>query len=218
MAIKEKITPQLKSRFLEEIRKTMERGKERGLFLCIDDKEALSPDKTCEGDDCSVELKDPAKACIGKKVQGEFHTHPYLFAAKKTLAERGEIIPSDDMLKERMKNNIRLLHERRGIPGITIESPSYSDLVLTLLSKCFKQTNGTMCTGSDLDDDKIECWTPKDVDKVDRFLRHIQCHTAAVEIEKSGTEEGSFPIKPWIVPIFEREIIHLKNKSEYDKR
>ena len=37
MTIKDKITPELKNRFLQEILKTIENGKERGFFICKDE-------------------------------------------------------------------------------------------------------------------------------------------------------------------------------------
>ncbi len=47
--IKDKITPEIRERFKEEIKLTRERCKERGFLLCLDVKGGLYPSRSCEG-------------------------------------------------------------------------------------------------------------------------------------------------------------------------
>jgi len=109
-----------------------------------------------------------------------------------------------------MKNNIRTLHEKEGVKDITINSPTHDDLLHTLFSKCLNRSRGTLCTLSDIGDDKLECWTIKDMhkDKMD-----IYCAKAYSDIRKKIDKEegeGAVIIEKWIDNIFDREIIDLK--------
>ena len=63
LLIRDKITPELKSRFLQEIRTTIEIGKERGFFICKDEKDSLSATKSCEGKECTVNLSSLQPQC-----------------------------------------------------------------------------------------------------------------------------------------------------------
>ena len=76
--IKDKITPELKKRFLKEIKLSGESGKERGLFLCYDKKGELFPSKTFEGIKGKISEKEwkEHSICPGN-IQGNFHTHRY---------------------------------------------------------------------------------------------------------------------------------------------
>ena len=65
-----------------------------------------------------------------------------------------------------------------------------------------KKIKGSVCIGSDLDENKVECWTTKDIDEGD-------CIKTLVE----HFEPEHIPSKPpedWIKPLFEKEIIKLK--------
>ena len=63
MTIKDKITPELKNRFLQEIRTTIENGKERGFLICKDEKDRLSATKSCEGKECGIDLSILESQC-----------------------------------------------------------------------------------------------------------------------------------------------------------
>lgn len=206
MLIRNKITLQLKNRFLEELKKSKDSGKERGLFICIDENENFTPSEACEGDVCSILMEDPRKACPTGKAQGDFHTHPYLTDAKRELVERG-IKVSDEKLINKMKYNIRTFHEIKGVKDMTINSPSYSDVIHALLGRCVNFTKGTVCTSSDIGDDKVECWTVKEMDK---DKRDIYCAKAHSELRKMTGQEESPLVEKWIDTIFDRETIDLE--------
>lgn len=208
--IKDKITPELKKRFLDDLRISKEVSKERGFVLCIDEKENLVPSQSCEGGVCTISFGDPRKACPTGNVQGDFHTHPYLSESKKELTSKyGETrpIPSDEVIINHIKNNIRTLHEKEGIKDITINSPTHDDLLYTLLDKCLNRSRGTVCTLSDIGDDKLECWTIKDMHK---DKRDIYCAKAYYDIRKKTGKEETVIIEKWIDNIYDREIIDLK--------
>lgn len=204
--IKDKITPALKKRFLDELRISKETGNERGLVLCLDDKGNLSASESCTGDQCAISYEDLKKVCPTGIVQGDFHTHPYLKQAKKYLKTEKQEIPSDEKIVNYMQRNIAKLHEDKGIKGITINSPSGGDLAHTLLSKYTNQSKGTVCTISDIGDSKLECWTVQEMrkDKMD-----IYCAKAYSDIGKKSREDDALLIERWIDGIFYREIIDL---------
>lgn len=132
--IKDKITPELKRRFIEDIKITKDIGKERGFFFCENKEQKLIPAKSCEGTSCELLLGDPRKVCPPEtKPFGDFHTHPYMHDAKVELKNRGEKIPPDEELRIRFNKNIREAHEKiTGVKGITVSSPSYTDILQAL--------------------------------------------------------------------------------------
>ncbi len=208
--IKDKFTPELKKRFLDDLRISKEINKERGFVICIDEKENLVPSQSCEGNVCSINLGDPSKICPTGNAQGDFHTHPYLSEAKKELASMyGETrpIPSDETIINHMKNNIRTIYEKEDIKDITINSPSGDDLLHILLGRCLNRSRGTVCTLSDIGEDKLECWTVKEMDK---DKRDIYCAKAYSDIRKRTAEQEAILIEKWVDNIFDREIIDLK--------
>ena len=74
--IKDKITPELKSRFKLAIDSTKKTGKEEGFRICKDKYGKLYPGKTCRGEDCEVTI--PPICPRNTTVQGGFHTHTYM--------------------------------------------------------------------------------------------------------------------------------------------
>lgn len=108
------------------------------------------------GKESSTRFHLPTISCPGRKVQGEFHTHPYFKDIRKqsnfTVSE-----VSDKQLKAAIMSSLR--------KGYEPTSPSHQDVLAALLDICTKMTNGTTCIGSDLDIDKIECWTVKNFSK-----------------------------------------------------
>lgn len=189
--IKDKITPELKSRFKEEILKSREDGKERGFFLCSNKK--LFASKTYVGNKCNVTLVRPKDACPGK-VQGDFHTHTTLNYTKEELKERGVPLPSDSKIIDTLEKDIK-------VKGWTSQTPSYKDLLYGLNMRFFRDSKGTTCVGADYDDTKVECWTPKNVSQ-ESYVR------ANDEITQQGKDFGGVP-KKWIMSLFEKEVIYL---------
>ncbi len=205
--IKDKITPELKKRFLEDIIKTKASGNERGFFLCENEERKLFAAQSCEGTDCNIRLGDPRKGCPSEtKNQGEFHTHPYMFGAKLELKKRRQKIPSDGELRSFMDKNIREVHEKiTKVKGVTMDTPSYTDVLMALLNKYTGMTGGTTCTASDAGDHKVECWTIKDLPK-DKLK---ELATIGMRELDKVKHEGSQTTKKWIDNIFDREIIYL---------
>jgi len=210
--IKDKITQELRSRFIEDIKISKESGKERGFFICQNKDEKLIPSKSCEGSECSIHLGDPRTACPSETTTyGNFHTHPYLYNIKQEFRKDGKIPPNEELkitneLKTKMMKNIGEFHERiTGVKGININSPSYTDVLKALLAKSINFTKGTVCTSTDIDTNKIECWTIKDIEK-DKLTRLAV--KGMIELDKTKSE-GSGLIKKWLDDISERETIEL---------
>ena len=211
--IKNKITPELRSRLIEDIKRSKESGKERGFFLCENKEGKLVPSRSCEGTECNIHLGDPRTGCPPEtKTYGEFHTHPYLYGIKQELKDRGEkILPGEELrveeeLKIAMNKNVRYAHEKiTKVKGITINTPSYTDVLRALLAKSINVTNGTVCTSTDVETDKVECWTIKDIPK-DKLKNSVTM--ALIDLDKVKPE-GSELMKKWIDNISDRETIYL---------
>ena len=211
--IKNKITPELRSRFIEDIKRSKESGKERGFFLCENKERKLIPSESCEGTECDIHLGDPRKGCPPEtKTYGEFHTHPYLYSVKQELKDRGEkILPGEELkveeeLRMAMNKNVRYAHEKiTKVKRITINTPSYTDVLRALLAKSINVTNGTVCTSTDVETDKVECWTIKDMPK-DKLKNSVAM--ALIDLAKVKPE-GSELIKKWVDNISDRETIYL---------
>ena len=205
--IKDKITPQLKKRFLQEIKKTRDTGKEYGFHLCIERNTQLSAGNTCVGNECSIKFQSPDLSCPGRKVQGEFHTHPYLEDVRKQFNITFKMLHkgSDELLDA----SVRSFLEEKG-PIHTL--PSHSDTIDAILGKCAKKMEGTICIGSDLDQTRVECWTTKSIDEGDCVRALVERLSPSEEEKgKEGEEEKSTLPHEWVKPLFEVEIIDLKN-------
>ena len=61
--IKDKITQELRNRFLQEINKSRDTGKERGFYLCIEDNDKLSAGNICIGYECGTMLQVAVISC-----------------------------------------------------------------------------------------------------------------------------------------------------------
>lgn len=193
--IKDKITPELKNAFLESIKKVKETEKEHGFLMCADKEGKLSvSERECKGNLCYVVVDQIPGACP-EKVQGLFHIHAQkpilemMFDRKMTDKDVEELVAKS---KEPFKKK-----------GITLQTPSHQDVLTTLLSKCEKQIEGTICTGSDLETDKLECWTTKI-----GAANKLTCTYA--KIDSKITKEMFIEPKRWIRPLFDKEIINLK--------
>ncbi len=198
--IKDKITPQLRKRFLQEIKESKDTRKERGFHICIEDNGKLSARDTCIGEECSMKFQNVGISCPEKKVQGDFHTHPYLADVRKSFGITFKA--SDELIRSATET---FLEER----GMTPTIPSHADARSAVLGKCSKITEGTTCVAdnsnvlsSDLDLYNVECWTIKQMEDND-CLRALMEHI-------SPEEEGHKLPKDWIRPLFEIEMIRLK--------
>ena len=204
ISIKDKITPKIRKKFSQALINTRETGVEHGFHICIEKDGKLSPGEMCVGDECSIKLHDMHMPCAEKKVQGDFHTHPYLVDAKKYF---NTTFKASDKL---MKSAVRQFLEEK---GLTATMPSHSDARNAILGKCAKKTEGTTCVGTDLDNSRVECWTPKNIDDGD-------CVRALVDrlgLSQNDDKESTLPHE-WIRPLFNIEIIDLKTtkRKNYD--
>jgi len=198
--IKDKTTPNLRKKFLEEIKKTKETGKERGFHLCIEKDGKLSAGNTCTGDECGISFQQPNLSCQERKVQGNFHTHPYLAEVRKlyNITFKGA---SDKLLSATVES---FLKEK----GFTPTMPSHKDAIDAILGKCANKVKGTTCIGTDLDMNKVECWTIKNMDDGD-------CIRALME-KITPKEEDGYQTLPhdWVRPLFDKEMIELKSTKK----
>lgn len=203
--IKDRTTPQLRKKFLEEIKKTKETGKERGFHLCIEKDGKLSAGDTCTGDECSLLFRQPSLSCPERNVQGEFHTHPYLTQVRKlfNITFKGA---SDKLISASVESYLKEI-------GHTPTMPSHTDTTDAILGKCAKKMEGTTCIGTDLDINKVECWTTKNIDDGD-------CIRALMEKVSPREEDYSTLPHEWEKPLFNIEIIDLKSirRKITDKR
>lgn len=213
--IKSKITPEIRERFKEEIKLTRERGKERGFLLCLDEKGGLYPSSSCEGTDSTCPLSEimpgTKGSCIGE-IQGNFHTHSFRLSTEEMLYTLG-YIPSEEEIKKRTINIIKKLHEEEGIKEISSsQTPSYGDVLKELFYNCQKKSKGTVCVGNDIDNTKIECWTPKKMPK--KEFKKICDKTEDELTEYYITSPKRRILKQWIIPLFDREIINLDSNKK----
>lgn len=207
--IKDKITPQLKERFKDAIKKTIDTGKEQGFYICKDKEEKLFADKGCEGEYCNLIIGRPQDACQGKINQGDFHTHPY---TSLDPYERMALIKTygyprvEKDLKNVIKEEFEEIHKKEGLKNVSINTPSYIDTLKALGFKCDGFTRGTVCIGTDIQKE-VECWTVRETDK---DTNNRNCNKMEEEWIYAVRRGGRMPVKKWIVPIFEKEVIDLK--------
>ena len=202
--IKDKITPKLKERLKDAIKKTIDTGKEQGFYICKDKEGKLFADKGCEGEQCDLMIGRPQDACRGEINQGDFHTHP-LFERMALIKKYGYSRIEDD-LKNVIIEEFNQLHEKEGLKNVSINTPSYIDTLKALGFKCDNLTQGTICIGTDIEKDKVECWTVRETDK---DTNSKNCNKMEEEW-KYAVRRGGVPVKKWIVPVFDKEIIGLK--------
>ena len=206
--LKDKMSPALKNRFLEEIKKSGESNKERGFLLCLSDKGHIYPTSTCEGSECEIELWPtmigPGK-CTGE-IQGEFHTHPVRNNLRGLVKDLFGFVPEDEIIKKMIIGSLQSRHKEEGI-DMTLQTPSYSDILSAISVKCAHVTKGTSCIGTDIEDDRIECWTMKDIPKND--MKEV-CKKGIDILEEAKRTKEERTIRGWVKPIFDREVISLK--------
>ncbi len=202
--IKDRITPELKSKFQDAINKTKDNGEEHGFYICEGTKK-LSLSELKFGKDRRINLGDPVVACHGEKVQGNFHTHSYftLFKQKSKFMKKGI---SDEDVKKFIKEKHGQYIKETGVKGITLDSPSPKDLLTSILYSCIGKPEGIMCTGSDMGNNKVECWAPKDISKT-------VCDRAYQSLYQDGKEKEMITYESWMTPLFHKEIIDLKKRT-----
>lgn len=193
--IKNKITPQLKARFLQEIGKTIETGKEHGFLICHDGNGSLSASKSSVGEENTINFLGIRSQCPFK-IQGDFHTHASV-SDMKNFIERE--FPKEQVSDETVKDITKKLYEKN---DTTTTMPSHGDLLGALVLKNKGRIVGTVCISSDAEPNKIECWTTKDDIDKNSYNR------ASVELRDSKFLRN--PPHQWIKPLFEKEIINLK--------
>ncbi len=221
-----KITPEIKSKFQDAIKKTKDTGREHGFYLCIDNKQKLSTSKLQSGMTHQIKLESPLSACPGKKIQGDFHTHTYLTAIKKIKPNL-----TDKQIKDLINRNHKSYIEEMKEIGIkqqyanaqakatplanndyrslTIDSPSPKDLLKEILYKCVGISKGTTCVISDMGNDKLECWTVKNSIS-DSNMQSKDCTIAYNKLFKDDKEKELVKYDKHILSLFDKETILLK--------
>lgn len=202
MTLKDKITPDIKNRFRKEIEEATKTGKERGLLLCKDKNNILSPSKSSVENEDFINLKELKDSCPFK-IQGDFHVHVHIADAKKFI---GNFVPKEKINDNEIRDLIIKTYKDK---GISITSPSYGDVLGTLILKHKKQIIGTTCIGSDAEPEKVECWTAKD--KINERFYDM----AKNDLGNSNLI-NHYPNKK-IANLFDKEIINLKVKDN-DKK
>lgn len=191
--IKDKITPEIKNKFIEAVKRTEEIGIEHAFIMCKDEKGNLHPRDICSGERCTIKMESPAK-CFPHKAQGNFHTHADASTGRRIFKEKYGIILPKELV-------ISFVKEVAQSKGIDVTTPSHEDLINALINKCIKRTEGTVCIGSDAVPDRVDCWTARNTITDDDCWR-------AKSLKLLGVAPGT--PKPWIKPLFDKEIIDLK--------
>lgn len=179
---------------METIKKTKNTGEEHGFFICEDKEEKLhASDRKCEGSSCGIIAYPTTGDCPGK-IKGFFHVHPNIAKFEKTYNlkfSQTDIEQIVSMSKELSKRE-----------DISLQIPSHRDVLTSLLQKCSKKTEGTVCIASDMEKDKIGCWIPKK-----NAANFITCGYAKIDDAKNEKMK-KYP-KMWIKALFNKEIINL---------
>lgn len=207
--IKDKITPELKSRFKISIDSTKKTGKEEGFNMCRDKYGKLYPGKTCRGKDCEVTIPLARSCPKNTTIQGDFHTHTSMKLREAIKEDIGRE-PTTDKVKIIESILMEKRHEKIKIKGIiSITTPTYTDVLKALSLKCDGDTHGTTCIGYDLEDNEVECWTAKETITDEQCKRTSKEFDKRYRREKLGKEVGQ-AVEKWIMDLFDKEIIDLK--------
>jgi hypothetical protein len=194
MTIKDDITLGLKNAITDSIKKSFESGNEHGFLICKDKDGKLSASaKKCEGKSCDMKIDISPGLCPEKKIQGIFHVHPKIPSLEKNLGRKA----TDDDIK-----NIFMTDEKGNI--VSLQTPSYGDILKILLTKCNKSTEGTVCVAADADPNKVECWTPRRGAANFATCLYAKREDASAKITCIGP-------KMWTKSLFKKEIIDLRN-------
>lgn len=150
-------------------------------------------DRKCEGNSCGI-IAYPKTGDCPRKIKGFFHAHPHITTIEKMYNIK---FSQDDM--DEIIFMSKELNKRK---NISLQTPSHRDVLTSLLQKCLKKTEGTVCTASDMETDKIECWIPRK-----SAANFATCGYAKIDDTITGAI-GEYP-KMWIRPLFNKETIHL---------
>lgn len=195
MTIKDKITPEIKNKFIDALRRTVDTGREHAFIMCKDERGNLHPRDICSGEQCKVKMESPTK-CFPYRAQGNFHTHADVSIARKIFKD---VIDKEGKFPRELL--ISHVKDAAKSEGIDVTTPSYRDLINALVNKCIDRTEGTLCVGSDAMSDRVDCWTVIDTITEDDCDRAKMLKLLRIEAEVP---------KPWIKPLFDKEIIGLK--------
>jgi hypothetical protein len=193
--IKDKISPELKKRFKEEIKRSIFTGKEQGFLLCKDNKDTLNTSKSSIEGEGELNFSKIKYECP-IKIQGDFHTHVHMPDIKSRLKEG---FPKENFPEGVIRNITIQLYNRK---NISVTEPSHGDLLGVLVLKNKNMIVGTTCSSSDTEPDIVECWTVKENINKKHYDR------ADKEITDSRLVRNS--PREWIRPLFDKEIIDLR--------
>ena len=196
MTIKDRVTPELKSRFLQDIQNTIKNGNEHGFLICSDNQGNLSPSKAAIGEKDHINFIDISTQCPFK-IQGDFHTHASVSDMRDFIKEK---LPEEKVSEAAIRDMTVKLYKEN---GITTTGPSHGDLLGLLVLKNKGKVVGTVCMSSDAEPNNVECWTTKDdIINDDHYKR------AGVELKNDKLLRN--PPHNWIKPLFHKEMINLK--------
>ena len=198
--IKDKITPELRQRFIQEISKTITDGDEHGFLICKDNDGDLSPSIATNGDKYHINFSDIKSQCPFK-IQGDFHTHASVEDMRNFIKDNKDQLPEEGNFPDSLIRDmtIKLYKEN----GISTTTPSHGDLLGVLVLKNKGKVDGTVCMSSDAEPSKIECWTTKD-----NLIRDNHYTRANTEIGDDKLVRNH--PHNWIKPLFHKETINLK--------
>ena len=84
--------------------------------------------------------------------------------------------------------------------NISLTEPSYGDIIGTMILNHEDEILGTTCIGTDIEPEKIECWSTKDRITKGDFDKAVE--------ELGSPAINSNPLK-WVRPLFNKETIDL---------
>ena len=196
MTIKNRVTEELKERFLQDIQKTIRNGNENGFLICSDNQGNLSPSKAATGEKDHINFIDISTQCPFK-IQGDFHTHASVSDMRDFIKEK---LPEEKVSEDAIRDmTIKLYKEN----GITTTGPSHGDLLGLLVLKNKGKVLGTVCMSSDAEPNNVECWTTRD-----DAINNDHYQRAGVELKNDKLLRN--PPHDWIKPLFNKEIISLR--------
>jgi len=139
-------------------------------------------------------IADPIPGECPGKIKGFFHVHPHIAAFEKILDRK--------FTQAKIDKLISFSKEFSKKQNISLQIPSHRDLLTALFQKCERKTDGITCIASDIETEKIECWTTKK-----NAANFVTCNLAKID-NKLTKEVGGYP-KMWIKPLFHKEVINL---------
>lgn len=199
--ITKKISPELKKRFAEELKRSSIDGKERYIPLCIDERKKLNIDaRTCIGTECEIPPELQHNCPEGTYIQGDFHTHPFMKEIRDNpkmqefLRRKYGHIPPDDTILRHVKD----INEIRKDSSI----PSHGDVINALRLKCAANINYAICIGTDIVPENVSCF------EIDGDISKEDCAKIYKEEIKGIEQRMKFP-EEWTRKYFKTEKIDI---------